>query len=95
MAAKTCTVTCRDIDGVEHTVEVTADSLYEAVARGIAAFRDAEWAREIGHGQTLITVSVKQHEAQHTVRMRDFEAWLESNDRSRADDGPEIAVHGL
>jgi hypothetical protein len=26
-------VSCRDFKGTEHTVEVTADSLYEAVAR--------------------------------------------------------------
>ena len=67
---------------VEYSVEVTADSLYEAVARGSAALRDADWAGDMAHGQTIITVVVKQPEVQHTVRMRDFEAWLESNGRS-------------
>jgi hypothetical protein len=74
-----------DIEGVEHSVEVTADSLYEAVARGLAALRDADWAGDIGHGQTTITVVVKQPEVEHKVRMRDFEAWLESNGRSPAE----------
>jgi hypothetical protein len=32
MAVRTCKVTCRDPQGVEHTVEVSAQSLYEAVA---------------------------------------------------------------
>jgi hypothetical protein len=27
----TCRVACRDIDGVEHTVDVNAESLYETV----------------------------------------------------------------
>jgi hypothetical protein len=85
VALRTCRVICRDIDGVEHTVEVTADSLYEAVARGLAALRDADWAGDMAHGQTIITVVVKQPEVQHTVRMRDFEAWLESNGRSPAE----------
>jgi hypothetical protein len=85
MALRTCKVTCRDIDGVEHTVEVSAESLYEAVARGLAALRDADWARNIGHGQTTVTVVVKQAEVQHAVRVRDFEAWLESNGRSPAE----------
>lgn len=85
MAIRTCRVSCRDIEGIEHTVEVNAESLYEAVARGLAAFRDADWAGDIGHGQTTITVVVKQPEVEHKVRMRDFEAWLESNGRSPAE----------
>jgi len=64
---------------------VSAESLYEAVARGLAALREADWAAEIGHGQTTVRVVVKQLEVEHTVRMRDFEAWLESNGRSPAE----------
>jgi hypothetical protein len=82
---RTCKVACRDIEGVEHSVEVRADSLYEAVARGLAALRDADWAAGVGHGQTTISVVVKQPEVEHRVRMRDFEAWLESNGRSPAE----------
>jgi len=84
-ALRTCRVTGRDIDGVEHSVEVTADSLFEAVARGLAALREADWAGDIGHGQTTVRVVVKQPEIEHMVRMRDFEAWLESNARSPAE----------
>jgi hypothetical protein len=68
-------------------VEVTADSLYEAVAQGLRAFRDADWAGDIGRGQTTITVVVKQPEVYHKVRMHDFEAWLESIGRSPAEMG--------
>jgi phosphatidylserine/phosphatidylglycerophosphate/cardiolipin synthase-like enzyme len=85
VALRSCRVTCRDIDGVEHTVELTADSLYEAVARGLAVFRNADWVSQIGSGQTTITVAVKQPEIEHKVRMRDFQAWLESNGRSPAE----------
>jgi hypothetical protein len=52
-------VTCRDIEGVEHSVEVTADSLYEAVARSVAALREANWTGDIGRGQTTVTVVFK------------------------------------
>jgi hypothetical protein len=38
----------------------------------------------IGRGHT-ITIVVKQPEVEHTVRMRDFEGWLESNGRSPAE----------
>jgi hypothetical protein len=36
MALWTCRVTCNDLNGIEHMVEVTAHSLYEAVAHGIS-----------------------------------------------------------
>jgi hypothetical protein len=34
-----CRVTYRDVEGIDHTAEVSADSLYEAVAMAIARFR--------------------------------------------------------
>ncbi len=35
-------VTIQDSEGVSHTVEVTAATLYEAVAQGLAAIRGSE-----------------------------------------------------
>jgi hypothetical protein len=60
-------------------------SLYEAVARVLAALRDADWGGQIRRGLTTITVLVKQPEVEHKVGMRDFEAWLQSNGRSPAE----------
>jgi hypothetical protein len=37
MSVRSCRVTIQDLEGVAHTVEVTAESLYEAVAQGLAA----------------------------------------------------------
>ena len=40
-----CRVSYRDIDGIEHAVDVTAISLYEAVATAVGRFRrDDGWA---------------------------------------------------
>jgi hypothetical protein len=36
-------------------------------------------AKGIGHGHTITVV--EQAEIEHKVRIRDFEAWIESNDR--------------
>ena len=82
MALRSCKVICTDLNGVEHSVEVTAETLYEAVAQGLRAFRDAQWASDIGAGLTAITVTVKQPVVQHKVRVKDFVAWLESAGRS-------------
>ena len=38
MAVRSCNVSCRDPQGVEHTVEVSAQSLYEAVAQALRVF---------------------------------------------------------
>ena len=43
MSIRTCRVTCRDSRGVEHTIEVTAQSLYEAVAQALRVFRENDW----------------------------------------------------
>jgi hypothetical protein len=66
-------------------VEVSATSIYKAVAQALRIFRDNEWADDIGHGQTPIVVKVKHPEIEHTVRVQDFQRWLEANPRSPAE----------
>lgn len=85
VALKTCTVSCFDRKEVKHTVEVSAGSVYETVAQALRIFRDNEWVDDIGRGQTPITVKVKHPEIEHTVRVQDFERWLESTPRSPAE----------
>ena len=82
---RTCTVSCCDLKGVEHAIEITADSLYEAVAQGLRALRENEWVDDIGRGQTTVTVVVRQPGVEHKVRIREFERWLESQGRTPAE----------
>jgi hypothetical protein len=56
---RTCTVAVKDIRDVEHSVEVTAETLYEAIATALAALQQDNWVGEIGQG--LATVSVLVH----------------------------------
>src|SRR5712692_3494733 len=46
MAVRACKVTYRDAQGVEHTVQVTAQSLFEAVAQALRVFREHDWSGE-------------------------------------------------
>jgi hypothetical protein len=85
MALKTCKVSCFDLRGVEHAIEVSAGSVYEAVAQALRIFRDNEWVEDIGRDQTPITVKVEHPEIEHTVRVQDFERWLETTPRSPAE----------
>ncbi len=59
VAVRNCIVSCTDLQGVDHTVEVTADSIYEAVAQRLRVFRENDWVGDIGHGQTEISVIAK------------------------------------
>ena len=82
---RTCKVSCFDFTQVKRTVEVSAGSVYEAVAQALRIFRDNEWVEDIDHGRTSISVKVKHHEIEHTVRVQDVERWLESSPRSPAE----------
>jgi hypothetical protein len=78
MPLRICRVSCRDSRGVEHRVEVTAQSLYEAVAQALRVFRENDWAQATDRDPDAVIVSVKQPEIEHRVLIRDFESWLNS-----------------
>src|ERR1700752_1043845 len=77
MPVRTCRVTVQDMDGVRHSVQITASSLYEAVAQGIAALKGNEWVSSIAHGNNIVKVSVENVRIEHEVRLADFTKWLD------------------
>ena len=80
-----CKVSVADIAGVEHSTEVSAGSLYEAVAAALASLKKDDWVGEIGGGLTTVRVEVQQPPVTHEVRMQDFQAWLKRKSGSPAD----------
>jgi hypothetical protein len=82
---RTCTVTIRDIRDVEHSIQVTAETLYEAIAAALAAMQQDNWVAEIGQGFTPVTVLVQQPPVKHEVKMKDFLTWLGRQGRSPAE----------
>jgi hypothetical protein len=79
MPVRSCRVTIEDMDGVSHTVEITAATLYEAVAQGLAAIRANEWVAGIAQGLNVVKVSVADVRVEHEVKLMDFTKWLEKN----------------
>ena len=77
MQVRSCRVTIQDMDGVSHTVEVTAATLYDAVAQGLAAIRGNEWVGGIAQGLNVVKVSVADVRVEHAVKLLDFTKWLE------------------
>ena len=83
MPVRSCRVTIRDLGGVAHSVDVTAESLFEAVAQGLAALRGNEWVAGIAQG--VVKVSVADVRVEHQVRLKDFTDWLDRPGRSPRD----------
>jgi hypothetical protein len=82
MAVRSCRVTVTDTEGVSHTVEVTASTLYEAVALGLKAIRGHDWVQGLSEDFGIVRVSVTDIPVEHTVKIRDFNAWLQRSARS-------------
>ena len=70
---KACTVVVHDLRGTAHSLDVTAETLYEAVAQALAAARGHEWVGDIAKGLTTVTVKVRNPEVTHIVKIQDFE----------------------
>jgi hypothetical protein len=82
MPVRSCRVSIADMDGVVHTVEVTASTLYEAVALGMAAIRTDEWVTGIAQGLNPVTVQVTNVPVKHEVKLKDFTKWLDKSNGS-------------
>jgi hypothetical protein len=82
---RACEVSVRDIRDVEHTVDVTAETLYEAVASALTALQQDNWVGEIPQGLNTVRVLVQQPPINHEVRMQDFLSWLSRKGGSPAE----------
>src|SRR5688500_13543855 len=76
MAPKTCTVTVRDSNGSRHSVQVLAESLYEAAAQGLKLLRDAEWVDTLGP-MTRLHLQVQEPMVVHEVTIQQLQRWLD------------------
>lgn len=85
--AQPCKVTIEDREGIEHSVQVNASSLYEAVALGLKAVQGSSWAGEIPQGANTVTVCAVQPGIEHKVKIDTFKTWL-----ARTPKGPAEAV---
>lgn len=74
---RNCKVSITDFEHVTHSVFVDAESLFEAVALGLARIRRFEWSAGLPQGLTKIHVEVCETVARHTVVYQDFEKWLQ------------------
>ena len=74
MPVRSCRVTITDLEGVAHSVSITAGTLYEAVALGLAAIRRDDWVVGIPEGLNTVKVRVSDVSVEHSVKLADSEA---------------------
>ena len=72
MVLRSCTVSVTDTRDVHHSIEVNAETLYEAVAAALGALQQDHRVGEIGQGLTTVSVLVQQPPIRHEVKMKDF-----------------------
>ena len=74
MTTKTCAVSFTGPSGVCHSVEVSADSLYEAAVVGFSLLKKDGWVDPIAPG-TRLEIQVRQPATTHTVSLAQLRRW--------------------
>jgi hypothetical protein len=68
-------VSFADQRGIRHTVDVQAESLFEAAVLAVQTFRQDPWLERISPA-TLLDVEVRQPPTKHAVTLQQVERWL-------------------
>ncbi len=72
-----CRVTFTDSEMVDHSAEVEAESLYEAVALAVADFRDDPLLPKKPEPFTVFLVAVLRNPTEHKIRLNQVSAWAD------------------
>jgi hypothetical protein len=71
-----CTVSFTGPSGIRHSVEVTAGSIYEAAALGVAALKKSGWAETVARG-TELEVQVREAPTSHRITVQQIHRWCD------------------
>ncbi len=92
MPVRTCTVSFTSPDGIRHSVNVRAETLYEAVVLAVRAFREHDFAPGPA---SLLEVEAKSPSVTHTVSISKVEEWLNGVARSPREKVTKDRLRGL
>ena len=62
--------------GIRHSVEVVADTLFEAATLGLTLLRKSEWGDAVAPG-TKLEVQVREPATSHTVTLQQLQRWCD------------------
>lgn len=84
-----------DGDGITHTVSVSASSLYEAAALGLAEFEKGGFAIMIAGSGTKLTVAVEAPTTTHVLTVAKLQSWLDMNGKSPREQAAKVTLRQL
>ena len=73
-----CRVSYLDSRNIEHAVDVTADSLFEAAAVAVRAFREGALMDDLPVPGTELRIAVFPLPVEHRVRLQRVEQWAQT-----------------
>jgi hypothetical protein len=76
VALQTSTVSFNGPSGVRHSVDVTAESIYEAAALGVSALKNSGWVDAIAPG-TELEIEVRDPATCHRLTVRQIRRWCD------------------
>jgi hypothetical protein len=76
VAVRSCTVSFTGPSGVRHSVEVTAESIFEAAALGVSALKNSGWADAIAPG-TDLEIEVREPATCHRLTVQQIRRWCD------------------
>jgi hypothetical protein len=77
VAARSCMVSFTGVSGIRHSVDVTAESLYEAAVLAVMRFRADIWGEVIAAG-TKLDIEVRDMATTYSLTLQQVERWLAS-----------------
>lgn len=76
-AVRRCSVGFKSATGISHSVDVEAETLYEAAALGLARLKKDGWIEGLGPG-TRLQIQVREPGSHHVLSVQQIERWINS-----------------
>jgi hypothetical protein len=76
VGVRTCQVSYTDHRQVRHSVEVQAETLFEAAVVAISLFKKDPWLEKIGPG-TVLDIEVREPGTRHALSLTQIQRWLD------------------
>ena len=93
--ASTSRVSFTDGANITHTVRVSASSLYEAAALGVAEFKKSRFAFTSIGPATRLTIAVEPPATTHELSVGKLQAWLKTNGKTPREQATKVTLRQL
>lgn len=94
MPVRICAVSFADVRGIRHTVEVQAESLFEAAILAVRTLRGDPWIEHVGPA-TVLDIEVREPAAKHAITMHQVERWLAGSPTSPSEGAKKAKLKSL